>query len=89
MVKITKSSQCPRTCIHHATPSQRRVLEELLDSILYTLEFVPDRKSIAVDERPSVSDEDLGFVASPLRSLTPSRSEFRWGDTTSYNAKKK
>lgn len=81
--------QWPRSCIHHAIPSQRSVLEEPLDSILYTLEFVPDRKSIAIDERPSVSDEDLGFVASHLRSLARSRSEFRWGDTTSYTAKKK
>ncbi|KAL6324222.1 hypothetical protein AAG906_006494 [Vitis piasezkii] len=28
--------QCPRSCIHYVTPSQRIVLEELLDSILDT-----------------------------------------------------
>ncbi|XP_004307085.1 PREDICTED: uncharacterized protein LOC101298165 isoform X1 [Fragaria vesca subsp. vesca] len=28
--------QCPRSCIHYVTPSQRDVLEELLDSILNT-----------------------------------------------------
>lgn len=28
--------QCPRSCIHYVTPSQRIVLEELLDSILST-----------------------------------------------------
>lgn len=48
-----------------------------------------DRKTIAIDERPSVGDEDLGFVAPHLRSVAPSRSEFRWADTTSYAAKKK
>lgn len=47
-----------------------------------------DRKIMAIDERPTVSDEDLDLVASHLRSVTPSRSEFRWGDTTSYAAKK-
>ncbi|GAB2246465.1 hypothetical protein Droror1_Dr00001958 [Drosera rotundifolia] len=26
--------QCPRSCIHYVTPSQRTILEELLDSIL-------------------------------------------------------
>lgn len=26
--------QCPRSCIHYVTPSQRIILEELLDSIL-------------------------------------------------------
>ncbi|CAM8931130.1 unnamed protein product [Rhodiola kirilowii] len=26
--------QCPRSCIHYVTPSQRAILEELLDSIL-------------------------------------------------------
>ena len=47
-----------------------------------------DRKTIATDERPSVSDEDLGLVAPHLHSSAPSRSEFRWSDTTSYAAKK-
>ncbi|KAJ9682004.1 hypothetical protein PVL29_018071 [Vitis rotundifolia] len=28
--------QCPRSCVHYVTPSQRIVLEELLDSILDT-----------------------------------------------------
>ncbi|KAJ4829328.1 hypothetical protein Tsubulata_015559 [Turnera subulata] len=28
--------QCPRSCIHYVTPSQRVILEELLDSILDT-----------------------------------------------------
>lgn len=28
--------QCPRSCIHYVTPSQRVILEELLDSILNT-----------------------------------------------------
>ncbi|XP_057960493.1 uncharacterized protein LOC131152702 isoform X2 [Malania oleifera] len=28
--------QCPRSCIHYVTPSQRIILEELLDSILST-----------------------------------------------------
>ncbi|KAK4595904.1 hypothetical protein RGQ29_014121 [Quercus rubra] len=28
--------QCPKSCIHYITPSQRFILEELLDSILST-----------------------------------------------------
>lgn len=47
-----------------------------------------ERKTIAIDERPSVDNEDLGLVAPHVLSLAPSRSEFRWGDTTSYAAKK-
>ncbi|XP_058077680.1 uncharacterized protein LOC131226041 isoform X2 [Magnolia sinica] len=29
--------QCPRSCIHYVTPSQRVILEELLDSVLNSL----------------------------------------------------
>ncbi|KAJ7942630.1 myosin 1 [Quillaja saponaria] len=46
-------------------------------------------KTTLIEERPSLSDHDLYSVSSPLPSITPSPSEHRWSDTTSYTAKKK
>lgn len=44
--------------------------------------------TISVEDRPSIGNEDLDTVALPLPSTSASRSEYRWGDTTSYAAKK-
>ncbi|KAK1551806.1 hypothetical protein Q3G72_005106 [Acer saccharum] len=41
------------------------------------------------EDRSPVGDEDMDFVASPLPSISTSHSQNRWGDTTSYAAKKK
>lgn len=43
---------------------------------------------VSVDDRPLVGDEDLDSVASYLPSISPSSGDHRWGDTTSYAAKK-
>ncbi|XP_058097834.1 myosin-1-like [Magnolia sinica] len=47
------------------------------------------RTTISLEERPSGDDGDLDSVASPLPLFSPSRTERRWSDTTSYGAKKK
>ncbi|XP_015886815.3 myosin-1 [Ziziphus jujuba] len=44
---------------------------------------------VSVEDRPSVSNEDLDSVALPSPSVSASSSEHRWGDTTSYAVKKK
>lgn len=43
---------------------------------------------ISVEDRPSNGCEDLDTVALPVPSISASRSDYRWGDTTSYAAKK-
>lgn len=45
--------------------------------------------AISVEDRPSIVDEELDSVVSHLSSISVSRSECRWDDTTSYTAKKK
>ncbi|KAF3455953.1 hypothetical protein FNV43_RR00596 [Rhamnella rubrinervis] len=45
--------------------------------------------TISVEDRSSIGNEDLDTVTVPLPSTSASRSEYRWGDTTSYAAKKK
>ncbi|XP_030960204.1 myosin-1 isoform X1 [Quercus lobata] len=44
--------------------------------------------ALLVEDRPSIGDEELDSVASQLPSISTSRSERRWGDTTPYAAKK-
>lgn len=44
--------------------------------------------AISVEDRPSIVDEELDSVVSHLSSISVSRSECRWDDTTSYTAKK-
>lgn len=44
--------------------------------------------TVSVEDRPSVDNEDLDSMALPSPSVSASRSEHRWGDTTSYAAKK-
>ncbi|KAK3012885.1 hypothetical protein RJ639_009235 [Escallonia herrerae] len=44
--------------------------------------------ALSVEERPSVSDENLITAASPLRSFGASRADSEWSDTTSYVSKK-
>ena len=43
---------------------------------------------VSVEGRPSSGDEDSDSVAPPVPSVSASRSEHMWGDTTSYAAKK-
>ncbi|KAM3705761.1 hypothetical protein ACB098_03G102900 [Castanea mollissima] len=45
--------------------------------------------ALLVEDRPSMGDEELDSVASHLPSISTSRIERRWGDTTPYAAKKK
>ncbi|XP_044494228.1 myosin-1-like [Mangifera indica] len=45
--------------------------------------------NVLVEHRPSTGDEDLDSMALPMPSFSASRSDCRWGDTTSYAAKKK
>ncbi|XP_062163646.1 myosin-1-like [Alnus glutinosa] len=45
--------------------------------------------AISVEDRPSIVDEELDSVVSHLSSISASRSECRWDDTTSYTTKKK
>ncbi|KAJ0039222.1 hypothetical protein Pint_23231 [Pistacia integerrima] len=45
--------------------------------------------NVLVEDRPTMGDEDLDSMASPMPSISASRSDRRWGDTTSYAAKKK
>ncbi|KAE8023021.1 hypothetical protein FH972_008775 [Carpinus fangiana] len=45
--------------------------------------------AISVEDRPLIVDEDLDSVVSHLSSISASRNECRWDDTTSYTAKKK
>ncbi|KAF5450122.1 hypothetical protein F2P56_030498 [Juglans regia] len=45
--------------------------------------------AVSVEYRPLMGDEDLDSVASHLPSISASHSDRRWGDTTSYAAKKK
>ncbi|KAK4842239.1 hypothetical protein QYF36_018118 [Acer negundo] len=47
------------------------------------------RNNVLGEDRSPVGDEDMDFVASPLPSISTSHSQNRWGDTTSYAAKKK
>ncbi|CAK7337854.1 unnamed protein product [Dovyalis caffra] len=47
------------------------------------------RTAILVEQRPSVGDEDLDAVATPLPLASTSRRDRRWADTSSYAAKKK
>ncbi|XVE49708.1 hypothetical protein DITRI_Ditri01bG0102700 [Diplodiscus trichospermus] len=42
-----------------------------------------------VEDRPSVGDEDVDSAAAPLPSVSKSDMDRRWGDITSYAAKKK
>lgn len=44
---------------------------------------------ISVEDRTSMGDEELDIVPSHLPSISASRSERRWCDTTTYAAKKK
>lgn len=44
--------------------------------------------NVLVEDRPSTGDEDLDSMALPMPSFSASRSDCRWGDTTSYAAKK-
>lgn len=44
--------------------------------------------AISVEDRPSIVDEELDSVVSHLSSISASRSECRWDDTTSYTTKK-
>ncbi len=43
---------------------------------------------ISVEDRTSMGDEELDIVPSHLPSISASRSERRWCDTTTYAAKK-
>ncbi|EXB96390.1 Myosin-2 heavy chain [Morus notabilis] len=47
------------------------------------------RNIISPEDRTSSGDEDSDSVAPPVPSISASRREHRWGDTTSYAAKKK
>jgi myosin-5 len=44
--------------------------------------------AISVEDRPLIVDEELDSVVSHLSSISASRNEYRWDDTTSYTAKK-
>lgn len=44
--------------------------------------------AISVEDRPLIVDEELDSVVSHLSSISASRSECRWDDTTSYTANK-
>ena len=46
------------------------------------------RNIVSSEDRPSSGDEDSDSVARPVPSVSASRSERRWGDTSSYAAKK-
>ncbi|KAL5825982.1 hypothetical protein ACOSQ3_017817 [Xanthoceras sorbifolium] len=48
-----------------------------------------DRSPVGDEDRSPIGDEDMEPMASPLPSISTSHSESRWGDTTSYAAKKK
>ncbi|XP_044489475.1 myosin-1-like [Mangifera indica] len=45
--------------------------------------------NVLVEDRPSMGDEDLDSMASPMPSISVSHSDRRWSDTTSYAAKTK
>ncbi|KAH8507944.1 hypothetical protein H0E87_010191 [Populus deltoides] len=47
------------------------------------------RAAILVEQRPSVGDEDLDTVPTPLPLVSTFHRERRWADTSSYAAKKK
>jgi myosin-5 len=46
------------------------------------------RTAILIEQRPSVGDEDLDTVVMPLPSISTSRRERRWSDTSSYATNK-
>lgn len=46
------------------------------------------RNIVSAEDRPSSGDEDSDSVTPPVPSISASRREHRWGDTTSYAAKK-
>ncbi|KAJ6434428.1 hypothetical protein OIU84_018025 [Salix udensis] len=66
--------QCPRSCIHYVTPSQRVILEEFLDSISCVAVKVPNE-----DNRQSFKSLKRGVPNSVLETrnthLYPSESE--------------
>lgn len=41
-----------------------------------------------VEERPTMDDGEDGFMPLPSPSVSPSHSESRWGDTSSYTPRK-
>lgn len=43
---------------------------------------------VSTTERPSVEDEEVDAIASPLPSSSKFHADKRWGDTSSYAAKK-